>query len=227
VRPASVARLGYRRGSAVLGAVAFAIAIGACGIPTDSSPRDVPRQYVLDPDASTDVSAAVPSISGPRAYFLSGSPGEQGTLLPVSRQVSSTGTDVVQALFDGLTPAEQSGGLRTAIPEGTELLDARLLPDGTVRVDLNEAIFDANGRAQTEAVAQIVFTATGTAANKVELLVDGERRAWLLGDGSLEEGPLTRFMFPALNPSTRPDYPPLPAGGLPVASTTTTTSPLR
>ena len=58
----------------------------------------------------------------------------------------------------------------------------------------------------------------------MELLVDGERRAWPRGDGSLEEGPLTKFMYPALNPSSRPDYPPLTEDGGPVATTTTTTT---
>ena len=83
----------------------------------------------------------------------------------------------------------------------------------------------------TEAVAQIVFTATGApGASQVELLVNGKKRRWPRGDGSLEGGPLTRFMFPALNPSSRPDYPPLPPGGGPVATTAapvTTTIPAK
>jgi hypothetical protein len=40
----------------------------------------------------------------------------------------------------------------------------------------------------------------------------------------VDEGPLTRFMFPALNPSSRPDYPPLTEDGGPLATTTTSTS---
>ena len=147
----------------------------------------------------------------------------------MSRNVEASGVAVVQALFDGLTTAEQSKGLRTAIPEGTELIDARVLPDGTARINVTDDIFAAANDALTEAVAQIVFTATGSpGASQVDLLVNGEPRAWRRGDGSPEEGPLTRFMFPALNPSTRPDYPPLPPGGGPVATTsppTTTTMP--
>jgi hypothetical protein len=165
----------------------------------------------------------VPSATGPRAYFLSGPPGQLGTLYPVSRQVEPDG--IVQSLFDGLTTAEQSDGLRTAIPEDTELLEARVLPDGTARIDVSDEIFSATDEATTEAIAQIVFTATGLPrASQVELLVDGERRAWPLGNGSSAEGPLTRFMFPALNPSSRPDYPPLAQGGGPLATTTTTTA---
>jgi hypothetical protein len=208
-----------------LATAALTTVAASCGLPTDSSPRDVPPEFVLDPNPSSTAAPAVPSASVPRAYFLSGPPDEPSTLLPVPRPVEASGTAVIQALFDGPTTAEQSRGLRTAIPEGTELIEARVLPDGTARIDVSDAIFTASGSAQTEAVAQIVFTATGApGATQVELLVDGEPKAWPRGDGSSEEGPLTRFMFPALNPSTRPDYPPVAAGGGPVATTAPPTS---
>jgi hypothetical protein len=76
-------------------------------------------------------------------------------------------------------------------------------------------------------VAQIVFTATGAASSvkQVELLVDGEVRSWLRGDGSLEDQPLTRFMYPALNPTSEPDYPPFPIGGAVTTAVTTTLAP--
>jgi hypothetical protein len=206
---------------AALPTLALALVAAGCGLPTDSSPRDIPPEFALDTFPST-VAPVVPSATG-RAYFLSGPPGQIGTLLPVSRPVEPN--DILQSLFDGLTPAEQSDGLRTAIPENTELLDApRILPDGTARIDVSDDIFAATDEATTEAVAQIVFTATGAGATQVELLVDGEPRAWPRGDGSVDEGPLTRFMFPALNPSSRPDYPPLTEDGGPLASTTTTST---
>jgi spore germination protein GerM len=216
----------------VAGALATGIAVvAACGLPNDSAPRDVPPQYSLDIVPSSTAPPAVLSASGPRAYYLTGPPDQPGTLVPVARQVEPTGVAVIQSLFDPLSAADQSRGLRTAIPEGTELLDARILPDGTARIDVSDAIFGASRDAQTEAVAQIVFTATGTpGASQVELLVNGKKQRWPRGDGSLDGGPLTRFMFPALNPSSRPDYPPLPPGGGPVATTapsTTITSPAK
>ena len=206
-----------------LPALALALLTAGCGLPTDSSPRDIPPEFALDTAAST-VAPVVSSDTDPRAYFLTGPPGQLSTLQPVFRQVEAN--DVLQSLFDGLTIAEQSQGLRTAIPEDTQLLDApRILSDGTARIDVSDDIFAATDEATTEAVAQIVFTATGTpGATQVELLVDGERRAWPRGDGSLDDGPLTRFMFPALNPSSRPDYPPLTEDGGPLATTTTSTS---
>ncbi len=156
-------------------------------------------------DAASTVAPVIPSATGPRAYFVSGparSARHAGAALPAGRADRRA---VIQSLFDGLTTAEQSQGLRTAIPEGTELLDSRVLPDGTARIDVSDAVFAATDDATTEAVAQIVFTATGAlGASQVELLVDGERRAWPRGDGSLEEGSLTRFMF---RRSTRPAGP--------------------
>jgi Sporulation and spore germination len=209
-----------------LGALGVSVAlVAACGLPTDSAPRDIPPEYSLDVTPSSTVAPAVPSATGPRAYFLSGPPDQPSTLVPVSRQVEPEGLGVIQSLFDGLTASEQSHGLRTAIPEGTELLNARVLPDGTARIDVSDAIVSATRDAQTEAVAQIVFTATGVPrASQVQLLVNGKKQRWPRGDGSLDGGPLTRFMFPALNPSSRPDYPPLPPGGGPVATTAVPTT---
>ena len=82
--PPAPARLAVARrcGTAVLAA--------ACGLPTDSSPRDIPPEFALDAVPST-VAPVVPSATGPRAYFLSGPPGQPGTLLPVPRQVEPTG----------------------------------------------------------------------------------------------------------------------------------------
>jgi Sporulation and spore germination len=208
-------------------AVTLAMVAG-CGLPSDSAPRDIPPGFDLDTDSSTTVPREDVTSSGPRAYFVGGTSSTPGTLVGVQRDVQSNDLEsILQALFDGPTTAEQSRGLRTAIPEGTQVLDARLLTDGTARLDLNDAIFTATGEAQTDAVAQIVFTATGPASNvkQVELLVDGELRSWRRGDGSLEDQPLTRFMFPALNPTSEPDYPPYPIGAVVTTLPTTTVPP--
>ncbi len=58
-------------GTAALGS---AFLVAGCGLPTDSSPRDIPPEFALDAVPST-VAPVVPSATGPRAYFLSGPPG--------------------------------------------------------------------------------------------------------------------------------------------------------
>src|SRR5262249_30207996 len=155
---------------------ALVFVLAACGVPTDSGPRDIPPNFNLEPsDVSTAVSI-VPASSGPLVDFLGPATDEPTRLRPVPRSVEPpTISTVLQALFDALTTSEQAGGLRTAIPEGTQLLDATVLPDGTATVNLNDAIFGASGDAQIEAVAQTIFTATGVpGTDRVNLLVKGE-----------------------------------------------------
>jgi hypothetical protein len=225
-RPA--ARSGFRNAiPAVVGLVTLVAIVVACGVPSDSGPRDIPPGFAVDVGGSSTVAPVVPASSGPLVYFLGPSTDEPSRLHPVPRNVQPpTTAGVLQALFDGLTTSEQARGLRTAIPEGTQLLDASVLPDGTAKVNLNDAIFTASGDAQIAAVAQIVFTATGIqGTSQVDLLVNGEPRGWPRGDGSAEEGALTRFMYPDLDPTSRPDYPPFPVGGGQPPTTTTTTLP--
>jgi Sporulation and spore germination len=201
---------------AVLGLVA------ACGVPSDSGPRDIPPDFALEDSAATSV-APVPATTGALVYFLGPVTDPTGRLRPITRDVQPVTTaTVLQSLFDGLTNGEQARGLRTAIPEGTQLLDATTLPDGTARVNLNDAIFDASGEAQVDAVAQIVFAATSVpGTTQVDLLVNGQPRGWPRGDGSAEAGALTRYMYPDLDPTSRPDYPPFPVGGTTAPTPTT------
>ena len=73
-----------RRALASVGAVAATAALAAaCGLPTDSSPRDIPPEYSLDVTASSTIAPEVPSATGPRAYFVTGPPDQPGTLVPV------------------------------------------------------------------------------------------------------------------------------------------------
>jgi spore germination protein GerM len=203
--------------------------LGACGLPDDSGPRDIPPGFALDVDQSSTAPAAVPAASGPRVYFLRGNASEPGSLEGVSRDVRSNDlASLLQALLDGPTASEQSRGLRTAIPEGTQLLDVRVLNDGTARVNLDDAIFSATGQALIEAVAQIVFTVAdgSSGARQLVLMVDGEVQAWRRGDGSTEEQPLTRFMYPALDPTSEPEFVPYPIGAaVGVPATTSTAAP--
>ena len=143
----SRARVGLRgRVVAALAVGGLALVAAGCGLPTDSSPRDIPPEFALDAVPST-VAPVIPSATGPRAYFLSGPPGQLGTLLPVSRQVDAE--SIVQSLFDGLTTAEQSRGLRTAIPDITDrmlsdrlqelehegIVERTVIPETPVRVE--------------------------------------------------------------------------------------------
>jgi spore germination protein GerM len=204
-------------------AVIVAAVVGgtACGIPRDSSPRPVPREAQQPLGESGAPGPAGSEVFGPRVYFLRDDPDRAATeAIPVSRSVERSAEAVLSALFEGRTAAETDAGLRTSIPTGTTLLGARIVAQRTLQVDVSEQIFDAESEAQIEAVAQIVYTATALQdVDRVRLLVEGEPRDWLVGDGSLVSGTLTRFMYPGFAGSTRPAFPPIPS---PEPPTTTT-----
>jgi spore germination protein GerM len=201
-----------RRRRSGLVALGLALSIcAACGIPRDSAPRPIPRELPLGETGTPEPAGA--EAFGPRVYFLRDDP-ETGAsqTIPVSRSVDSTPEAVLSALFDGRTDVETEDGLRTSIPTGTELLGARIVAQRTLQVDVSEQIFDAESEAQIEAVAQIVYTATALQdVERVRLLVEGEPRDWLVGDGSLVSGTLTRSMYPGFAGSTRPVFPPVPS----------------
>lgn len=201
------------------------LALAACGIPTDSRPRDVGDNERLElADQKAPAQAASPV--GPKVYFLSQAPSGQDRLQPAGRNVSSTPTAVLTELFNGLTKDEQqTRRWRTSIPADTKLMSALEEVDGTLLVDLNQAIFQATGDNQINALAQIVFTATGIdGVQRVKILVEGQPQGWLRGDGAATSvgEPLTQYAYPELNPTSQPDYPPAPS---PTTSTTTTTLP--
>ncbi len=196
-----------------------ALALAGCAIPRDDEPRPIPREAQRPLGEVGTPGPAGSEAFGPRVYFLRDS-AESGTeTVPVSRSVPANADAVMRALFDGLTDAERDAGLRTSIPSGAALESARVIAQRTLQVDVTEEIFEAGGETQIEAVAQIVYTATGLqGVDRVRLLVEGEPRDLLVGDGSLVSGTLTRFMYPSFAGSTRPAFPPIPS---PTSPTTT------
>jgi spore germination protein GerM len=77
---------------------------------------------------------------------------------------------------------------------------------------VSEEIFDAESVAQIEAVAQIVNTSTALdGVDRVRLVMEGEPGDWLVGDGSLVSGTLTRFMYPDFRQLVPTAFPPIPS----------------
>ncbi|HEY1278371.1 MAG TPA: GerMN domain-containing protein, partial [Acidimicrobiales bacterium] len=188
---------------AVVGAVvAF---LSACGIPSDGRPRDIAadeRLQLADTKAPEQV-AATPNA--PKVYFLSQGPNGEDRLQPAGRDVVSTPSAVLTELFNGLTATEQqTNKWRTAVPPDTKMVDTPVpQPDGTLVVNLNQAFFQASGPAQINAVAQVVFTATGLEnVQRVKILVEGQPQGWPRGDGTAQPvgEPLSQYAYPELNP---------------------------
>jgi spore germination protein GerM len=198
-----------------IGLVSLSLALGACGITRDPAPRDIPADQRKSLD---DRAAAGATDTGNRAvklYFLA--PTGQGVadrLQSSTRAVANDAESIARELLKGLNETDRDRKLRTSIPGGIALLGASTTADGTAVVDLDNAFFNARGDQQSIAVAQIVFTMTAMpGVTEVRLLVDGRPREWPRGNGTLQspDRALRREDFAELNPTSQPDYLPVPS----------------
>jgi spore germination protein GerM len=184
-------------------------AVTACGVPIDGQPRDIPKPAEVP---RQDVAAAT-TDTGPRVYFLITPSGQQDDVLAAAtRDVASDAASVLDQLFKGVSP-EEATRLRTAIPNDTRLVSPpELATDGTLLVNVSDAFFKSTGDLQIKAVAQIVFTSSGLGGvQRVKIEVDGQSYPWPRSDGTLAEDAVTPYDYPELDPTTQPDYPPLPS----------------
>lgn len=115
----------------------------------------------------------------------------------VKRSISSSDvplTDAVKALLEGPTVDELGRKLISLIPSGTRLLHAQVR-GSTVYLDFSEDFMFNNYGIEGYAgqLAQIVYTATSFAAVKdVQILIEGQKRDYLAGDGIYIGKPLSR-----------------------------------
>lgn len=129
-------------------------------------------------------------------YFTGKADGE--TLVPVERWVRGRGAEVLlrgalEALLSGPVPEERARGLSTEIPRGTRLRGLTV-KEGVAFVDLTEAIASGGGSTSMQArLWQIVYTATQlAAAQQVRLLIEGQDRPALGGEGVMIDKPIGR-----------------------------------
>ena len=103
------------------------------------------------------------------------------------------GTAALEALLEGPDSFEEDYGLRTAVPEGTQLLDLKIA-DGIARVDLTSEFESGGGSASMQMrLAQVVYTITQFPTVKgVVFLLDGDQIDVLGGEGIIIDHPLTR-----------------------------------
>ncbi len=203
----------WHRGAACASAAAIVVAgvaLTACGIEPDSAPRNIPvdQRAQLEP---TDVDAG--ESTGTSRVFMLTEGGEDGQRLlrSVLRDVPTTSTEVLQALFVGPNAKELEEGLSTQLPPEVQLISARNVA-GTLNVDLSPEILELQSSALRYAVAQIVYTADELdGVHSVRLRVDGEIQAWPAGRGELIDEPLTVYDFAGFAESGQPAYPAIPS----------------
>lgn len=138
-----------------------------------------------------------PSPATVTVYFVRDD-GTAGTVVPVTRTVRARGTAplaaaALRALLAGPTEAERASGLTTAIPAGTGLRSVRL-ERGAVIADFSRSVESGGGSASMLGrFWQIVYTATQFPdASRVRILIDGQQRESMGGEGVLIDKPIAR-----------------------------------
>jgi hypothetical protein len=178
----------------------LALIATACGLRADEQPQPIPRNRLDNRlfEESSDATAGQRA----RIYVIT-SVDSTPRLTPVSAPVPPS-LPYVRAVIEALliwTPSDRSGdqGLSSRIPYGAGLNGIRQDSD-VLTVDLSN--FTIEGAGQTQAFAQILFTATEIPGiNSVRFVVDGRPVGVLLNEGSSDPGArLRRQDFPSLAP---------------------------
>lgn len=158
-----------------------AVVVTACGVPLQATPDTI--DAVVRPPAEA---ATVGSIGpGETAIYLV----MDDSLVPVRRDGADDYEGLVGLLLGGPTPAEEQGGMRSAIPPSTDLHGVSVTGNDVV-VDLSRAFASFGGREEILAVAQVVLTLTSAGADRVSLELDARTTPILLPNGSLATDPV-------------------------------------
>ena len=191
---------------AVIVSVLF-LSLTACGIQTDSAPRDLPedeRSLAISGSSSgTDASGA------DRIYLVA--PGEERLLRSVPRDATFR-EDLIEILLLGPNDDEIAAQFSSFIPATTELLSAR--SKGQILIlDLTGEISELTGQSLSQAIAQIVYTATEIEGiEAVQLKIEGEDVAWPKPNGDTTADPLRTYDYPGFVQTSQPAYPAVPVG---------------
>lgn len=163
--------------------------------PTISRPKPIPQPQIKPPSSSNSQASSLA-----RLFFVrvndEGTISFKSVLRPIPADSPPLLTSI-QALIDGPRPGEISAHLLSLIPEGTEIMGARI-EAGIAYLDFNEQFrFNTLGiegyRSQIE---QIVYTATEFSnVQKVQFLIEGQQVDYLGGEGFWVGGPLGREDF--------------------------------
>lgn len=170
---------------------------------------------VLGPDEVPDDLYGSPSPMPTEApardvlvWFVEGS-----RLTSVVRPISGAGGRpefALRSVLEGPTPAERERGLRTAVPDGAELLEVTV-ENAVSEVNLSKEFeLGAEQRELLLRVGQIVYTVTGIGGvRRVRFLIDGEPASVLGEDGATRET-VTRAHYASLTLAPSPSPTPVP-----------------
>jgi spore germination protein GerM len=179
-----------------LGVAALALGLGACGIPTASSPSPIAKSdvpyHLLDPaTTTTTVPGAPPAVGVPELIFLVA---PTGHLVAATREVAvpASLTQVVGALLAGPTATEAAEGIQSFLNRTG--VQVTLSPTGGVAtVNFTSDPILVVGPDQTLAIAQVVYTVTQQpGVTGVSFDIAGKAIEVPTAAGAQVPGPVTR-----------------------------------
>lgn len=177
----------------------------ACGVSTDSAPRDLPEEERTI--AISGPSSGAVASGADRIYLVG--PGEDRLLRSVPRE-AIPGLNLMEILLLGPNGNEIAAQYSTVIPSGTALLSTRS-QGSFLFIDLSEQITELTGASLTQALAQLVYTATELdGIEAVQLTVNGEDQSWPKANGTTS-GPLRVYDYPGFAQTAQPEYPAVPS----------------
>jgi Sporulation and spore germination len=190
-----------RIGVGVIVAAVLAITLGACGIPSQDSAKQVDDDRVpyrlLDRNSGGIADAEGLGSRDAIIYLARG-----GRLIPTARSLAPPLTlpRLLLSLARGPTSPEVAAGIRTALPVEDAPKDVKVAR-GTATVDLPASFTNLSRPDQVLALAQIVYTVTGQPGiGQVQFTLDGTAADIPRADLSLTSTPVTRDDYLALAP---------------------------
>lgn len=156
---------------------------------------DIPELKIVTETKTKSI--AEKNMRSSTLYFVNVSDENKISLQGMTRPVyydDSPLTETLTALISGLTSSELNKGLLSLIPAGTEILGISV-SNMTATINFNEALsFNNFGREGLEAeLKQIIYTATEfSTVNKVQILINGQKKQFLSTEGVYIGEPLTR-----------------------------------
>jgi len=179
----------------------FAVALVACGVPTDREARFANRDEVpfglLDrpPPTTTTTEVATPQETTVTVCLRSGN-----QIVPVTRSVAgSTALGDVTELLDSAPTAEEREANLDSVLFGEGFVGSVTVGGGVATVDLLASFQDRTGTDQVLAITQIVCTLTGQpGVGQVSMTLEGASIEIPRGDGSLTAGAVSRDDYVSL-----------------------------
>lgn len=173
--------------------------VPSVGTSTNGTTEEVPTPSTQETETGTETEPPSSQVTY-QVWFAN----DAGLFVTYRTEASTprVGTASLESLLEGPDSFEEGYGLRTAIPDGTQLLGLSI-DDGVARVDLTSEFETGGGSASMQTrLAQVVFTITQFPTVKgVVFSLDGEPIDVLGGEGVVIDHPLTRRDYAGLLPA--------------------------